>query len=73
MPRAKQPPTQSETLVALDVLDRLEGSRLLTEHEEIALGVVSDALVALTDPLNLHLYENLDRRTQLRVRVWYED
>jgi len=65
-------PTMEEMLAALDVLDRLEGTRLLTDDEETALAVVSDALVALTDPLNLHQYEGLDKRLQLRVKVWHE-
>ncbi len=66
-------PTQAEMLSALDVLDRIEGMKLLTSDEETALAVVTDALVALTDPLNLHEYEGLDKRLQLRVKVWHDE
>lgn len=56
----------------MSVLDRLDGSKLLTDDEETALAVVSNAIVALSDPLNLHQYSDLDKRLRLRVRVWHE-
>jgi len=70
-------PTHEELMQCLSVLDRLDGSKLLTSHEEIALNVVSDALVALTTSVE-ELQEELREgkivmdRMAVRVKVWYE-
>lgn len=65
-------PTKLELLAVLETLDWLDKSKLLTEDEKTALAVISDALVALTDPLNLNQYNNLDKRLTLRCKVWHE-
>jgi hypothetical protein len=65
-------PTKTELISTLEVLDCLDKSKLLTEDEKTALAVVSDAIVALTDPLDLVEYQNLDKRLKLRVKVWHE-
>lgn len=65
-------PTQKEMLDTLEVLGRLDGSKLLTNDEETALAVVSNALVAITDPFNLHKYPDLDKRLYLRVKIYYD-
>lgn len=67
----KTPPTEDELLFTIRILDKLEGTKLVTEHEETAIAIVTNALVAISDPENLHLYK-MDR-VGLRVKVWYEN
>ncbi len=67
----KTPPTVDELLFALKILDKLDGTKLVTKDEEIAICVVTDILVSLSDPFNLHEYD-MDR-LNLRLKVWHEN
>ena len=65
-------------LQALKILDRLDGSKLLTDYEEMALAIVSNAIVAITtDPSEWDSYPDkgidFHRRLRLRIKVWHED
>lgn len=66
----KTPPTVDELLFSIRILDKLEGSKLVTEHEETAIAIVTNAMVAISDPENLHEYK-MDR-VNLRVKIWYD-
>ena len=66
----KIPPTENELLFAIRILDKLDETKLITPAEEICMAAVTNALVALSDPENLHLYE-MDR-VGLRVKIWHE-
>jgi len=50
----------------------LEKDKVFTPAEDIALALVSDALVATSDPDGVYgPYEGLDKRDQICIRVWY--
>jgi hypothetical protein len=60
----------------LRLVERLEDSGCLTEAEEIAATILSDAVMAFTDhapgTLTPEYVVQLERRSLLRFKVWYD-
>lgn len=56
----KIPPTEEELMFAARILAKLEDTKLITAAENACIPVMTNMLVALSDPENLHKYE-IDR------------
>ncbi len=68
----KNPPKVKDYLNVLKVFNYLDNEtrKLLSKDELTALYVVSNAIVALSDPNNLFKYKNIEHDRKVKVKIY---